>query len=91
MTGPGSRSAVAAPTFASARDGVRQVLGEDFAATWLAVCAAADVPETATGLDDADFTRFLAIVSEESPLLRVLAMSWQIRRTASRKLAEIGR
>ena len=52
---------------------------------------AARIDPDAEQVDDLAFDRLLDSLAEQDPRSRVIATSWRIRRTAARKLAELGR
>ena len=79
------------PTVDQVRDVLRRVLGDLFEQTWSRACVAARVDPDADHADDVGFDRLLDSLAEQDPLSRVIATSWRIRRTAARKLAELGR
>jgi len=87
--GPTTR--ITAPTIGDVRGSLQQVLQEEFDPVWTVVCAAVPVAVTVEQLDEEGLDRFIAALAEQGPLCRVVAMSWKIRRTAARKLAELGR
>ncbi len=86
-----STASLGAPTVSDIRSGMEQLLTDDFDAVWAELCAAAQIPASIVTLDDTGMDRLLAAVAARDSLCRVLAMSWQIRRTAARKLAALGR
>ncbi len=86
------RQAASRPlTLQDVRTGLSRALREDYEATWLAACAAAGTDPGPGDADDPAFDRLLDGIAAQSPLCRVMAMSWRIRRTAARKLEALGR
>ena len=85
------RSAGTPPTVEDVRIGLRRTLGENFDTVWPDVCARLGVPSDTQTLPDDRFDDLLTAISGHDRLCHVLAMSWRIRRTAARKLAELGR
>lgn len=86
-----STASLGAPTVSDIRSGMERLLTEDFDAVWAELCAAARIPVSTVTLDDTEMDRLLAALAARDALCRVLAMSWQIRRTAARKLSALGR
>lgn len=92
MTGiPDRRSAGTPPAVEDVRIGLRRTLGENFDTVWPDVCARLGMPPDAQTLPDDRFGDLLTAIADHDRLCHVLAMSWRIRRTAARKLAELGR
>ncbi|MGD0810363.1 MAG: hypothetical protein ABSA91_11735 [Acidimicrobiales bacterium] len=82
---------VSPPSIQDVRHGMARALGDNFAETWGTICDRCHVPMDAEALNDNDFSRLLDGIADHNALCRVLAMSWKIRRTADRKLTELGR
>ena len=78
-------------SFADMRVAAARVFGDDHPATWDTLCAAADVAPDAVDASDEQIDAVLDGLAAHDPLGRVMAMSWRIRRTAARKLTELGR
>lgn len=85
------RDAGRAPTLADVRAGLTKTLGDEYDGAWQAACSKAHVAPDATAVDDAQFDALLTAIGERDRLCHVLALSWRIRRTAARKLSELGR
>ena len=85
-----SRSVVP-PTVDDVRLGLQRTLGCEFVTVWAAVCATLAVAPEITTLPADRFDELLTAVSHHDRLCHVLAMSWRIRCTAARKLAELDR
>jgi len=79
------------PSVGDLRRGLKQVLDEGYEAVWASICTRAGADPTAANLNDGDFEALLSALGDLGPLCAVLATSWRIRRTAARKLAELGR
>ena len=81
-----------APTVHDVRTGLVQTLGaQEGEAVWTSLCTSLGVPAGVDELDPGRFEELLTLLSHHDRLCHVLAMSWRIRSTAARKLAEIGR
>lgn len=78
------------PTLVDVRTGLNRTLGSQFEDAWLKICVRADISPDADSLDDAQFDQLLDAIADHDRLCRVIAMSWRIRRTAARKLADLG-
>ncbi len=82
----------AAPTVHDVRTGLEQSLGlKGGEAVWSSLCAALGVRTDVASLEPDRFEELLTLLSRHDRLCHVLAMSWRIRATAARKLADIGR
>jgi hypothetical protein len=81
-----------APTVLDVRAGLTQTLGaEESDRLWSSICTEVGVHTDATDLDAEQLDRLLTALSGHGRLCNVLAMSWRIRATAARKLADLGR
>lgn len=83
--------ASSAPTVGDVRTGLQQSLGTSYDAVWAELCDRLRVQPDVASLAPDQLDRLLDQLSQHDPLCRVLAMSWRIRCTASRKLAAVGR
>lgn len=84
-------SAIGPPTVEDLREGLRKTLGDGYEEAWRSMCSTLRIDPTASTLTDEEFDRLLDEVASHDRLCHVLSMSWRIRRTAARKLAELGR
>lgn len=84
--------AAIAPTVGDVRDGLRATLdADDFDRVWADVCRTTSISPDASTVSEATLDHLLTEISAQDRLCNVLAMSWRIRCTAARKLAELGR
>jgi len=79
------------PTVPEVRASLERLLGPDFSGIWAAVCVQARIAPEAQLISETEFDELLEAMCARGSICRVIAMSWKIRRTAARKLAEIGR
>jgi hypothetical protein len=91
MTSTTSHSTVPPPTIDDFRLTLRRSFGDDFNSVWEKMCASAGIPPDARSLDDQQADRLLDVIAAKDRLCHVISMSWRIRLTAARKLAELGR
>jgi hypothetical protein len=84
-------TSVPPPTVPEVRASLARLLGPEYDETWTAVCQRADIAPEAITISEPEFDALLDAMCERGSISRVIAMSWKIRRTAARKLAEIGR
>ena len=79
------------PTITDIRDALGRTLREDFELAWKQACTHVGIDVDRSEVTDEQFDRLIAEIATIDPLSHVMAMSWRIRRTASRKLAALGR
>ena len=91
MSSVSEQSSLHAPRVDEVRESLRRLLGDDYEAAWAAACARVPMNIDTPVLDEDQFERLLDGLAERGSLSRVIAMSWRIRRTAARKLSELGR
>ena len=91
MTRTTTSADIATPTVPEVRESLERLLGPAFAEVWQDVCLRARVSPEAHMITDVEFDELLEAMCARGSICRVIAMSWKIRRTAARKLAEIGR
>jgi hypothetical protein len=91
MTTSSKNGFIQPPTLADIREGLKRMITEDFDSVWDEICRTAGVSPSAGSLDEAGTDRLLNAVGNYDRMCTVMAMSWRIRLTAARKLAEIGR
>jgi hypothetical protein len=82
---------IATPTVPEVRESLERLLGPEFTDVWQDVCLRACIAPEAHMITDVEFDELLEAMCARGSICRVIAMSWKIRRTAARKLAEIGR
>lgn len=91
MTRASTTHDVSPPTVPEVRESLERLLGPDFAEVWQAVWVQSRIAPEAHMITDVEFDDLLEAMCARGSICRVIAMSWKIRRTAARKLAEIGR
>lgn len=82
---------IADPSMAEVRVSLERVIGADFDALWSGICSEARVTPDADTVSDDEFDAVIDAMCRRGSVSRVIGMSWRIRRTAARKLAELGR
>ncbi len=63
----------------------------DAESVWREICERASLPPTASFLSEREFDALVDQIAVHDPLCNLLARSVRIRRTAARRLAELGR